>query len=380
MKTIKFPVLRILLFLLSVTQTYGQAFNSGSTGADGPLNLTSNTTLNLPPNGIYNFTTITIPAAYTLTFNSNSLNTPVHLLATGDVNISGIIDVSGYASLNILPGAGGPGGFEGGFGGYGVGDTTRAGDGNGPGGAKFASANFTASGAYGTPGYNNGATYGNALIYPLIGGSGGTGSPGGPGAGGGGGGGAILVASNTRIKLDGTIQANGGSGGGGASGGSGGAIRLVSPIVTGTGSLRTRGGYGYAQGGAGRIRIDCLDAYAFRTLQIYDSASTRGSQMFVFKPVIPRLDIIELMGQAIPEGTQNPVQIVLPPGVATNATLTVQARNFSADVPISVVVTPENVASTNYSTNIVFTANPSQLKLSVAIPAGQVSRINVWTH
>lgn len=102
--------------------------------------------------------------------------------------------------------------------------------------------------------------------------------------------------------------------------------------------------------------------------------------MFVFKPVIPRLDIIELMGQAIPEGAQNPVQVILAPGVATNATLTIQVRNFSADVPISVVVTPENGSSTNYSTNIAFTGNPSQLKTSVAIPAGQVSRINVWTR
>ena len=162
--------------------------------------------------------------------------------------------------------------------------------------------------------------------------------------------------------------------------GSGGGIRLVAPLVTGTGALRTTGGIGYAYGGTGRIRIDSPDAYSFRSLQIFDAVQTHGSQMFVFKPVTSRLDIVELSGQAIPLGTQNSVQIVLAPGVATNATITIQAHDFSADIPIAVVVTPENIASTTYNTNITFSGNPSQLQLTIAIPAGEVSHVDVWTR
>jgi hypothetical protein len=43
-------------------------------------------------------------------------------------------------------------------------------------------------------------------------------------------------------------------------------------------------------------------------------------------------------------------------------------------------VTPENVLSTTYNTNITFTGNPSQLQLSIAIPAGEVSHVDVWTR
>ena len=377
-KTSLFKV-QVMLAFLAATNGIGQVFNSGSTGADGALIVTNAVTLNLPANGVFNFTTISVSAAGVLNFNTNALNTPVYLLATGDVNVAGTIDVSGYSSVGVLPGAGGPGGFEGGFGGYGIGATTQAGDGKGPGGGKYATANWRASGSFGGPAYENPVTYGNVLLYPLIGGSGASGNSGGPGAGGGGGGGAILIASSTRIQVDGTIRALGG-GGGNACGGSGGAIRLVSPLVTGSGALRTTGGYGYSLGGVGRIRIDTLDAYAFRSLQMFDAVQTHGSQMFAFKSVTPRLDIVELSGQAIPLGTQNPVQLVLAPGVATNATITIQAHDFSADIPIAVVVTPENFSSSTYNTNITFTGNPSQLQMTVAIPAGEVSHVDVWTR
>jgi hypothetical protein len=64
--------------------------------------------------------------------------------------------------------------------------------------------------------------------------------------------------------------------------------------------------------------------------------------MIVFPAVIPALDIIEVGGQAIATGTNNAVTIELAVGVSTNQTVRVQARNFTNDVPIRVVVTPEN--------------------------------------
>src|SRR5881296_1745549 len=73
----------------------GQPFSSGSDGSYGPLNITSDTTLDLPTNGIFNCTTISVARSMTLRFNRNPLNTPVYLLATSNVVIDGVIDVSG---------------------------------------------------------------------------------------------------------------------------------------------------------------------------------------------------------------------------------------------------------------------------------------------
>lgn len=63
-----------------------QTFSSGSTGADGAFNPTVSTTLPLPPDGVFNFTTVNIPAGVTVQFQRNATNTPVFLLATGDVS------------------------------------------------------------------------------------------------------------------------------------------------------------------------------------------------------------------------------------------------------------------------------------------------------
>src|SRR5437868_213684 len=66
-----------------------QTFSSGSTGAYGPMNITTNTTLDLPSDGIFHCTTITVAAGATLNFKPNSLNTPVYLLATGAISVVG---------------------------------------------------------------------------------------------------------------------------------------------------------------------------------------------------------------------------------------------------------------------------------------------------
>jgi hypothetical protein len=94
-------------------------FDAGSNGSYGPLNITANTTLDLPPDGVFHCTTINVSGSATLRFNRNPLNTPVVLLAQGDVTIAGVIDVSGADASGAIPGAGGPGGFDGGFGGFG---------------------------------------------------------------------------------------------------------------------------------------------------------------------------------------------------------------------------------------------------------------------
>ena len=42
-----------------------QTFNSGSTSADGAFTPTTSVTLTLPPTGIFNFTSVTIPSGVT---------------------------------------------------------------------------------------------------------------------------------------------------------------------------------------------------------------------------------------------------------------------------------------------------------------------------
>ena len=378
MKITNLTALAALATLLGLAGASAAPFNSGSTGAYGPINITSNTTLAMPADGVFHCTTINVGSGFTLRFTRNALNTPVYLLATGAVTIPGTIELSGTQNAGGAPGVGGPGGFDGGYGGFGIGANTIGGDGQGPGGGRnisqwWGAAHVAALGL-------NTNKYGNALCSPLIGGSGGGGGSGNPGSGGGGGGGAILIAANTSITVSGTIRANGATGYGG---GSAGAIRLVSPLVNGTGNLTVNGGGGYTGygGSDGRIRIDCEDRYAFRSLTMNGTA-TRGAQMFVF-PTAPvaRLDLIEAAGTAIPEGTGNLVQVDLPAGSSTNRTVRVQGRNFTGVVPITVIVIPENRPATRYNAQIDMSGgNPSEVTVNVSIPDGTISRIQTWTR
>lgn len=378
MKMTNLAALAALATLFGLADASAAPFDSGSTGAYGPINITSNTVLAMPADGVFHCTTINVGSGFTLRFTKNPLNTPVYLLATGAVTITGTIDLNGSANAGGAPGSGGPGGFDGGYGGFGIAANTTGGDGQGPGGGRNVSQWWGA--AYiATAGLNTNK-YGNALCSPLIGGSGGGGGSGNPGNGGGGGGGAILIAANTSITVSGTIRANGGTGQGG---GSAGTIRLVSPLVNGGGNLTVTGGQGYTgyDGSGGRIRIDCEDRYAFRAL-IMTGTATRGAQMFVFPPApVVRLDIIEAAGTAIPEGTGNSVQVDLPAGSTTNRTVRVQARNFTGIVPITVIVIPENRPATRYNSQIDMSGgNPSVVTVNVGVPDGTISRIQTWTR
>jgi hypothetical protein len=250
------------LALVAVDARAQSTFNSGSNGSYGVMAITQNTTLDLPPDGVFHCTTISVASGATLRFRKNALNTPVYLLATGDVLISGIIDVSGVNNSGAVPGEGGPGGFDGGYGGFGPSaPANRGGDGNGPG--RGVNVNQRYDAVYGATYQQNTNVYGNVLILPMVGGSGGSGGNGNPGNGGGGGGGAILIASNTRITVNGGVRAMGGSGSPGS--GSGGAIRLVAPTGGGSGYLWTQPQGG---GSVGRVRIDTEDFNAFRNLSI----------------------------------------------------------------------------------------------------------------
>lgn len=304
-----------LLALVAALAPSAFAFDSGSTGADGALAPTVNTQITLPPSGILNYTTVSIPAGVTVTFKKNTLNTPVYLLASGNVTIAGAINIAGATASDTgtagdgnladdgLPGVGGPGGFDGGRGGKDDQAQTvsiiRGGAGLGPGGGlggiegadgcgsdnrhhKYIGvsagyATVSQDQVYVTSSWGNGycsavpttnsKAYGSAILQPLIGGSGGGGGRGGtnyPGSGGGGGGGAMLIASSGTVTITGNIYANGGYGGliagagaGGPGGaGSGGAVRIVATRVAGAGSISAQ--YGCIQGPTLSSNFSCI--------------------------------------------------------------------------------------------------------------------------
>lgn len=395
MKTKQILLLAALAAGIGVDQARAQKFSSGSTGADGALNVTANTTIDLPPDGRLNYTTVNVATSVTLNFRRNALNTPVFLLAQGDVVIDGVIDVSGSRGPGNVPtgGAGGPGGFDGGKPGFGT--EIPPGNGYGPGGGKGGnfdlSPNGAGAGSFGNVpdwpegGNNHGKViYGSPLLIPMIGGSGGGGSAGSPGIGGGGGGGAILIASSTKITVsaNGQIYARGGGRGNSpVNAGSGGAIRLLAPLVNGTGRIDVFGGEGDGSAAEGRIRVDTIDRSALQFSFQPNSQTTVGANMFVFPAKVPRLDITDAAGTAIVVGTLAPVTVQLPFGADTNKTITVQAKDFGAKVPISVVLTPDSGDRIIVPASIDNTTqNPATVVVPVGIPPNVVVTVNVWTQ
>lgn len=257
----------MLVFAACFTEEgHGQSttFSSGSTGADGALNITAPgvtyfnpTALGLNPAipNIFNFTTINIASGSILKFTEEVFHGPVYFLASGNVTIAGGMDLTGdngpdatNLQSSRLPSYGGSGGYGGGLGSA---NGTSAQPGGGPGGGGAATSGKISDGG-------NGSFTGNQYLTPLIGGSGGGGSfcSGGIGSTAGAGGGAILIASSTSITIasSGSISVNGGSGaaptgcnqGGGqtvgSGGGAGGGIRLIANSVAGSGNLFAAGG------------------------------------------------------------------------------------------------------------------------------------------
>src|SRR5206468_1721063 len=176
--------------VLEAGSAVAQSFNSGSTGADGAFNPTTDSTLTLPPAGVLNFTTINIPSGVTVKFIPNVANTPVTPLPSGNVTIAGTIDVSGG------PGGGAPAGRT-------LGPTGGAGGGGGGGGALL----IASSGALTFTGHLLAA---GASASAAFGGCGGASEV--PG-GGGGSGGAVRLIAATIFGAGGSINVAGGRAG-----------------------------------------------------------------------------------------------------------------------------------------------------------------------
>jgi hypothetical protein len=361
------------IILIGIAAFPALAFNSGSTGALGAFNPIANTIVELPEDGILNYTTVNIPSGVTVTFKKNAANTPVYMLATGNVTIAGTIDVSGLNANTVANGQGGPGGFDGGLGAYPV---SCGGTGLGPGGGQTGTAGTLfygcggGGGGYGAGGSKGngssyctagvgGNSYSNISILPLIGGSGGGGgcgcsySGGGTGGAGGGGGGAILVATSGTIDITGSITANGGNGGGGGlycgkgGGGSGGAIKLMAHTISGNGTISATGGsgssasgtYNGGNGGNGRIRIEANTL--LRTAGSTPAFTYVDAPVYVFPPNTPVLKIVSIGGVTVPAsptGKYSTPDIVLPANITNPVEVGVEASNIPIDTTVKVTV------------------------------------------
>lgn len=359
----------LLLTIFWTVPALGQTFSSGSTGALGAFNPASNTTVVLPADGILNYTTVNIPAGVTVTFQPNSANTPVTLLAQGDVTIAGTINVSGTnaapatgsGSTPIAGSPGGPGGFAGGQGGVrGVGPrdgTAGRGPGGGNGGQWWSVT--TGDGFYGAA-----ATF--VSLIPLFGGSGGGGGAGDTtiwGAGGAGGGGAIVIASTTQITISpgGMIRANGGAGNYSYSGscdrytggaGSGGAIRLVAPQLTHQGLVEALGGTAsctpYHVGIPGRIRVECTTCSTPGTINPAASVtntlgpvSAAGTPALTTLPTLTINTVGGLTAPASPTGAYATADLTLPAATMNPVTVTLTATNIPVGTIFTIRVLPE---------------------------------------
>jgi len=425
---IKRLFLAILLPMLFILPAVVFAdFDSGSTGADGAFAPSVDTVLQLPESGVLNYTTVTIPEGVTVTFKKNSRNTPVTILATGDVTIGGVINLNGGDASNTIPGAGGPGGFDGGAGGI---AKTNGNSGGGPGGGKGGGAVFEVhvgagsggGGGYllagsnggttpvdervftGTPGAGGagGAAYGNERILPAIGGSGGGGGggtdvyqtyPACSGGGGGGGGGSLVIASSGTIVVSGNITANGGGGAhgenltfvgypwstyyawsGGGGGGSGGSIRLLANTFSGDGILSAiggAGGLGWVQvagtGSVGRIRIE---AEAVHRTAATTPPLSLGYPYAVIPPNMPSLKITLIGGISVPEvpaGSFSSPDVILPFNTQNPINITVTAANIPAGQTVTVTALSAGGLSSSATGALSGTEESSSMNTSLNI-------------
>ncbi len=402
----KQKLLQAMFAVLLIANANAQV-NSGSNGSDGALNPVSSIVINMGdhPNGIYQYSSVTISNGVTVTFTPNANNTPVTWLVQSNVVINGTVDVSGQNVNNAAGGLAGPGGWAGGNGGVGNG---YASSGFGPGGG-VAGYNSTPTNAFlagqasfGTLGSQAGPSnggywlgqaspgiiYGNNFLIPLVGGSGGGGDG---GSGGGGGGGALLIAANGSIIVNGSIMANGGSGywcnygncyGNGA-GGSGGALRLVAALISGGGQIVANGGTGVSgyglyypntdSAGNGRIRLDTYENNF--SGQIY-GAYTQGSQ-FIITPSsaqLPQLTVTSVGGvpvSASPTGILTTPDAVLSAQQNNPIPIVVSCANLPLSTQITVSVKPANGAAVSATgLNNTGTLSSSTATISIVIPRG----------
>jgi hypothetical protein len=251
------------------------------------------------------------------------------------------------------------------------------------------------SGVYGAP-------TAFVALTPLFGGSGGGGGingvSGNSAGSGSGGGGAILIASSTRIIVNGFIRANGAPASSGFSvdcgrqpgAGSGGAIRLVAPTVQGSGQLQALRGLlgpncGQLQGSDGRIRVEAFNVSGFTGVvtPIPSVTNAPGPVSPASNPAlanVPTLQFATIGGLAVPAvsaGSYSVPDVALAPGTPNPVPVVVNATNTPVGPPtvITVRLIPQGVASSVVVQGLDHTGTfaSSSATANLTLPVGQVT-------
>jgi hypothetical protein len=338
----------VFTLLLVPASVCAQSFSSGSTGADGALDLTlGDRNVQLPESGILNYTTINIPAGRQLDFTKNFRNTPVIMLAQGNVTIAGTIFVGALGGTRTP----GPGGFYGGAAGS---------PGFGPGGGAAVPGNA-----------NDGKWVGSLSLVPIIGGSGAGGYVGNPcDCFGGGGGGAIVIASSASITLQGAIYANGASGV--TLFGSGGAIRLVANSISVSGTLQAFGRVNDPPG-LGVIRFEAPAGSLFfsGTAKPQPILSTTINPQIISDTNTPALSIVTIGGFPVSytAGRPDSVDLILPNQVSDPINVGIQAHNIPVGTQVNL-----NISGPATGTFTPGTLSGTQASSSATIGVSGLSR------
>lgn len=377
-----------------------QTFDAGSTGADGALTFAAGAgTIEFDPtsytprldadgDNVYHFTSVTIPAGTTVRLAARLLpeGRAVVWRVSGAVVIEGVLDLNGDNGHNwdapFAPSVPGAGGYSGGVAQTLAGGPTR---GNGPGGGAAAPNRFGAHGAHRIDGPTAdgppfAAAYGNDFLLPLLGGSGGGGGGGLQAGGGGAGGGAIVVASSTSIRVTGQVRANGGSSGNRQSasfplggGGSGGAIRLIAPVIEGTGSLSVAGGIGLNTASYGRVRLEAFrNTSSFTVSPLQGLVQPAAPGTVELPPGAPAIKVVRVAGQAVamsPTGSFAVPDVVIDaPGAVT---VELEARFVPLGTVLNLTFQPETGAAfTATSTALAGTLEQSTATAQAQFPHG----------
>ena len=386
----------------------------GANGADGALNITADTVIDLSKavsgewsdtlnaanagKGIYDsnkwavvfkYTEVTIASGAKVTFKNHPSRAPLVWLVQGNVAINGDLSLDGekFTEPPLLAEPG-PGGFRGGTGRYSDGATESPGFGPGGGGAKAGNTwgEFGGGGSYGSVGFRGQPVYGNPSLIPLIGGSGGGGRNAGfgtPGWGGGGGGGAILIASGGTVSVNGMIHSNGGDGNyrrnmeNDFAGGSGGGIRIVCDTLAGTGVVQCLGGVSTIFGGLGRIRVERVSTSNSWIVtpdpSVVDIAS--GSSAILWPPSgSPEVRIVSIGGADAPPdpraafGTLG-ADVAIP--ITSSTAVIVETRNVEQASEVLVRGTPRmsgNYSETKATVASIVSTDPLVIRWTAALP------------
>lgn len=364
-------LIAVSFLILANISAFAQ-FNSGSTGADGALDLAGCPDavcyIQLPESGVLNYTTVNVPAGKTLKFRFNFRNTPAILLATGNVNIAGAIDVSAGPSTSPDVRNPGPGGFYGG--------SAWGGVGGGPGGGQENC---------------HGKWIGPLSLTPIIGGSGGNGTD---GPNGGGGSGALIIASTTAINLlsGSLINANGARWNVNSCSGSGGAVRLVANTLNIAGTVYA---YGYLFGTA--VLLPGVIRFEAQPGQISYTGTTTPAA--VFGPVNPEiipgspptLVIASIAGLPVPPysaGRPDRIDLLIPSQQPDPLEVQIQGTNVPAGTEVQLRTTggtatgctltggPVTVTCSGSVSGLNRTGITTLLATAVYAPPGSLAKFN----